>query len=331
MLSHRISSSSVALVGSLAVKPIRLGRPSHLYRTQIIAVFPLMGRKDGSSTSGRGGFRNPHNLPVKTCVVCDRPFTWRKKWEKCWDEVLTCSQSCKSKRRSSGRAGGAAGAVAAAAVIKRSSGKPVANEEEASGVESCEESDDLAGADLVDHQSAQNESDAPTCLNKDHDAQEPKDTVIADDSETEQQLSKALELLIEGSNADNDANDDADDGASAQAPLSKEEKRRAHKQSVKAMKAERRAHRTGAAHAGLAKQKPCGECSKQVDLLVRCTTDESQQWRMLCGRCWAKASGGVPDGDADHPHYRYGGLWKNRAATIKMPSFAPQPQECVED
>ncbi|MGB0790848.1 MAG: DUF2256 domain-containing protein, partial [Flavobacteriaceae bacterium] len=22
------------------------------------------------------------NLPQKICVVCDRPFAWRKKWEK---------------------------------------------------------------------------------------------------------------------------------------------------------------------------------------------------------------------------------------------------------
>lgn len=30
-----------------------------------------------------------------------------------------------------------------------------------------------------------------------------------------------------------------------------------------------------------------------------------------CGRCWREVSGGVPDGDAAHPHYRYGGLWRN--------------------
>ncbi|WP_122563141.1 DUF2256 domain-containing protein, partial [Pseudomonas viridiflava] len=24
-------------------------------------------------------------LPVKTCVVCGLPFTWRKKWARCWD------------------------------------------------------------------------------------------------------------------------------------------------------------------------------------------------------------------------------------------------------
>ena len=40
------------------------------------------------------------NLPSKVCVVCDRPFTWRKKWENCWDEVTTCSKSCNGKRKS---------------------------------------------------------------------------------------------------------------------------------------------------------------------------------------------------------------------------------------
>ncbi len=39
------------------------------------------------------------NLPTKICVVCERPFTWRKKWERCWDEVTTCSKSCNRKRR----------------------------------------------------------------------------------------------------------------------------------------------------------------------------------------------------------------------------------------
>ena len=39
------------------------------------------------------------NLPTKVCVVCDRPFTWRKKWERCWDEVTTCSKSCNAARR----------------------------------------------------------------------------------------------------------------------------------------------------------------------------------------------------------------------------------------
>ena len=38
--------------------------------------------------------RKPH-LPVKTCVVCNRPFAWRKKWERDWDQVRYCSDRCR--------------------------------------------------------------------------------------------------------------------------------------------------------------------------------------------------------------------------------------------
>lgn len=34
-------------------------------------------------------------LPRKICLVCQRPFTWRKKWARCWDEVKYCSKACK--------------------------------------------------------------------------------------------------------------------------------------------------------------------------------------------------------------------------------------------
>lgn len=44
------------------------------------------------------GFRNPHDLPVKTCVTCGRPFTWRKKWALNWDQVKYCSDACRNKR-----------------------------------------------------------------------------------------------------------------------------------------------------------------------------------------------------------------------------------------
>jgi hypothetical protein len=27
------------------------------------------------------------HLPEKICMVCQRPFAWRKKWEKVWEEV----------------------------------------------------------------------------------------------------------------------------------------------------------------------------------------------------------------------------------------------------
>lgn len=43
--------------------------------------------------------RKPH-LPEKICLVCQRPFAWRKKWEKVWDEVRYCSDACRGRRAS---------------------------------------------------------------------------------------------------------------------------------------------------------------------------------------------------------------------------------------
>ena len=40
------------------------------------------------------------DLPQKTCLVCGKPFTWRKKWEKVWDEVKYCSERCRRTRQS---------------------------------------------------------------------------------------------------------------------------------------------------------------------------------------------------------------------------------------
>ena len=39
------------------------------------------------------------NLPEKVCIVCNRPFTWRKKWEKVWDDVKYCSDACKKWKK----------------------------------------------------------------------------------------------------------------------------------------------------------------------------------------------------------------------------------------
>eukprot|EP01026_Neomeris_dumetosa_P072385 TRINITY_DN736_c0_g2_i2.p5 TRINITY_DN736_c0_g2~~TRINITY_DN736_c0_g2_i2.p5 ORF type:complete len:114 (+),score=8.73 TRINITY_DN736_c0_g2_i2:254-595(+) len=44
------------------------------------------------------GVKKEH-LPSKICLMCNRPFTWRKKWENCWDEVQTCSERCRNERR----------------------------------------------------------------------------------------------------------------------------------------------------------------------------------------------------------------------------------------
>eukprot|EP00613_Pedinella_sp_CCMP2098_P013635 CAMPEP_0171763680 /NCGR_PEP_ID=MMETSP0991-20121206/49483_1 /TAXON_ID=483369 /ORGANISM="non described non described, Strain CCMP2098" /LENGTH=167 /DNA_ID=CAMNT_0012367555 /DNA_START=270 /DNA_END=771 /DNA_ORIENTATION=+ len=85
-----------------------------------------------------------------------------------------------------------------------------------------------------------------------------------------------------------------------------EEARLMRKAAKKAAKAEQRDKREGRAGPTVG-QKPCELCSLGSDLLVRCRTDASQEWRLVCGKCWGGVSGGVPDGDAKHPHYRYGG------------------------
>ena len=41
------------------------------------------------------------NLPVKNCVACGRPFTWRKRWERAWDNVRYCSDRCRVRRQAS--------------------------------------------------------------------------------------------------------------------------------------------------------------------------------------------------------------------------------------
>ncbi|QXV65362.1 DUF2256 domain-containing protein [Mucilaginibacter achroorhodeus] len=41
---------------------------------------------------------NKQNLPSKICLVCNKPFTWRKKWAKCWDDVKYCSEKCRRNK-----------------------------------------------------------------------------------------------------------------------------------------------------------------------------------------------------------------------------------------
>jgi hypothetical protein len=46
--------------------------------------------------------RKKSELPTKTCPVCGRPFTWRKKWERDWDSVKFCSDRCRAESKRSG-------------------------------------------------------------------------------------------------------------------------------------------------------------------------------------------------------------------------------------
>nr|WP_255536352.1 DUF2256 domain-containing protein [Pacificimonas pallii] len=34
-------------------------------------------------------------MPQKTCPVCHRPFSWRKKWARDWDQVIYCGEKCR--------------------------------------------------------------------------------------------------------------------------------------------------------------------------------------------------------------------------------------------
>ncbi len=45
-----------------------------------------------------GRMRRKADLPTKVCVVCKRPFTWRRKWAAVWDEVRYCSDACRRVR-----------------------------------------------------------------------------------------------------------------------------------------------------------------------------------------------------------------------------------------
>ncbi|MFN3236485.1 MAG: DUF2256 domain-containing protein [Pseudomonadales bacterium] len=42
------------------------------------------------------------NLPHKICVVCQKPFAWRKKWARDWEQVKYCSERCKRQRPGDG-------------------------------------------------------------------------------------------------------------------------------------------------------------------------------------------------------------------------------------
>ncbi|RZL50442.1 MAG: DUF2256 domain-containing protein [Pedobacter sp.] len=38
------------------------------------------------------------DLPSKICIICNRPFSWRKKWAKNWDDVKYCSERCRNQK-----------------------------------------------------------------------------------------------------------------------------------------------------------------------------------------------------------------------------------------
>jgi hypothetical protein len=251
------------------------------------------------------------NLPTKACIVCNRPFNWRKKWESCWDEVTTCSKSCNFKRKAGNQEtnrkhrcdddhddddsddghGGSDN--------RRNAGKGKSNHKPKRGSPAG-----ITGTALP----ASSTPDVTEELSR-------LTMVAADDEKGDTSDDELARLLTEHAESlDDDGNNDDDEEGATDDSASEEEldPRAARKAAKKRTKAARRAVREGRADPSHG-QKDCDACGKSVDLLIRCTIDSTQAWNMVCGKCWKDVSGGVADGDASHPHYRYGGLWKNRA------------------
>ncbi|KAI2496484.1 hypothetical protein MHU86_18025 [Fragilaria crotonensis] len=244
------------------------------------------------------GVKKEH-LPSKVCVVCERPFTWRKKWERCWDEVTTCSKSCNAKRRSGNRA-----------ILDDDDDddddekdRPLSNDKKSSKKKNANKGAMVENAEVVQGSTSTSRFEVGESINECLDQDE-----IFDMNDELDVLT--LEELFDEANSNAHEDDDANN-VSIMDQVARE--KAARKAAKKVKKAERRAQREGNGDP-MAGRKTCDMCSKSVNLLVRCTYDESLQWKMVCGTCWKNASGGVVDGDTNHPFYRYGGLWKNRRA-----------------
>lgn len=62
---------------------IHQGRPGYTQQLHRLASNNFISNELDFEEMPRGVKKE--NLPVKTCTVCNRPFTWRKKWEKVWE------------------------------------------------------------------------------------------------------------------------------------------------------------------------------------------------------------------------------------------------------
>ncbi|MEM6312593.1 MAG: DUF2256 and DUF3253 domain-containing protein [Planctomycetota bacterium] len=70
--------------------------------------------------------------PSKTCVVCGREITWRKKWARDWANVKYCSAAC--RRRKTSDVDTALESAILALLGRRSAGKTICPSEAARSV-----------------------------------------------------------------------------------------------------------------------------------------------------------------------------------------------------
>lgn len=291
LLTNTITKSSHQLASNIFLSSNSLTRPtiksySRHYSNIIIGI-----------TNMPRGVKKEH-LPTKICLICNRPFTWRKKWEKCWDEVTTCSKSCNQKRKQAKKTD----TVRKMTEIKTKNDEELHEEERSYDCNNSkyatnpEKHPMCCTTSMVSNELLLELSDGDTLVFNDR-------TSHRDEQEQNAFLHQCTGIELHALSL-SDSEEYFDDDPAAR----KKKERKALK---KKKKAERRAQREGRGDL-TAGQKPCDMCHKSVDLLIRCTYDQTLQWRMVCGSCWKKASGGVVDGDSSHPYYRYGGLWKNR-------------------
>ena len=87
-----------------------MATPNYTARMTSTTLFGRGGNRVGGGGGGDKSNKKKRvaksDLPHKVCVICGRPFTWRKKWERSWDEVTTCSKSCNAERRAVGKGEG---------------------------------------------------------------------------------------------------------------------------------------------------------------------------------------------------------------------------------
>lgn len=97
--SNSIYNNSNPLLSSYPKIPTR--RSGSGSGTSSPNLFVLFGKRGNGKVKNKNDKKRvkKENLPEKICVVCQKPFTWRKKWERSWDEVTCCSKSCNAKRK----------------------------------------------------------------------------------------------------------------------------------------------------------------------------------------------------------------------------------------
>ena len=259
------------------------------------------------------------NLPTKVCVVCNRPFTWRKKWERVWNEVTTCSKSCNNKRRQKNRRE----KETDRGIHVHESGlclNEEENRETPTRIEFRAVSENLPNTEVQE----EGWNSTEFCTEGKNDLEDLQNIMQSlkkfesctegnSDMEDQQNIMQSLDKFDVYEESDRDLDEKSD---ISEESISNEDdpvaRRKAERKAAKKLKKlQRRAKRQGLDPES--SRKPCNMCGKESDLLIRCTYDASGEWKMICGKCWNVASGGIVDGDKDHPYYRYGGLWKNRA------------------